>query len=221
MELRNLSEDQLWDYENGFYWFSPPSRINKLLAHYEIYQLIKGVPGDIFELGVFKGASLIRFATFRALFENDDARRIVGFDAFGKFPTENLELAGDLEFIERFEGGSGPGLTREETERVLDLKGFRNVQLVEGNVFETLPAYLEQNPHCRISLLHLDMDVKEPTAYALDLLFEKLVSGGIVVVDDYNSVVGATDAVDEFLKDKRLNLKKLPHYNVPAYFMKE
>jgi hypothetical protein len=221
MELRNLSEDQLWDYENGFYWFSPPSRINKLLAHYEIYQLIKGVPGDIFELGVFKGASLIRFATFRALFENDDARRIVGFDAFGKFPTENLELAGDLEFIERFEGGSGPGLTREETERVLDLKGFRNVQLVEGNVFETLPAYLEQNPHCRISLLHLDMDVKEPTAYALDLLFEKLVSGGIVVVDDYNSVVGATDAVDGFLKDKLLNLKKLPHYNVPAYFMKE
>ena len=33
-------------------------------------------------LGVSKGASLVRFATFRDALENDFARKIVGFDAF-------------------------------------------------------------------------------------------------------------------------------------------
>ena len=33
----------------------------KLLSHYEIYNMIKDLPGDILEFGVFKGSSLIRF----------------------------------------------------------------------------------------------------------------------------------------------------------------
>ena len=33
----------------------------------EIYNMIKDLPGDILEFGVFKGSSLIRFLTFRAI----------------------------------------------------------------------------------------------------------------------------------------------------------
>lgn len=65
LKIRNLSKKKIWDYENGFYLFSSVSRINKLLSHYELYKMILGLPGHIFELGVYKGASLIRFATFR------------------------------------------------------------------------------------------------------------------------------------------------------------
>ena len=83
-----------------------------------------------------------------------------------------------------------------------------------------MPIYLEQNPHTRLALLHLDMDVKEPTAFALDILYDRLVPGGIVVIDDYNSVAGATEAVDEFISKKSLKLEKLTHYYVPTFFRK-
>jgi hypothetical protein len=218
--VRGLSSSDVWDFENGFYWFSSPTRLNKLLAHYELYNSITSLPGEVFELGVYKAASLIRLSTFRSLLENDFSRRIVGFDAFGKFPREQLTLGSDLKFIEDFAREGGDGLQRTEVELLLANKGFRNVILVEGNVFQTLPAYLQENPATRLALLHLDMDVREPTAFALQCLYERVVPGGLIVFDDYNAVAGESDAVDDFLRQKSLRIEKLSHYCVPAFVRK-
>lgn len=220
MQLRGLNSDKSWDYENGYFWFSGPERLNKLLAHYELYKSIQNLPGHIFELGVYKAASLIRFATFRNALENDFSRKIVGFDSYGKFPVDNVNLNADLQFIDRFEGAGGDGLAEEEVESILRLKKFQNVELVKGNVFDTLGRYLELHPATKIALLHLDMDVNEPTAYALEMLYSRVVPGGLIVIDDYNSVAGATEAVDRFIKDHNLKIEKLNFYNVPAFIRK-
>lgn len=220
MEIRGLQKEKSWDYENGFYWFSPKSRLNKMLAHYELYKSIVNLPGHIFELGVYKGASLIRLATFRDALENDYSRRIVGFDAFGRFPTDGLKVDDDLTFIEHFEGAGGHGLSKDEVGALLEVKGFENIELVEGNVFDTLPLYLERHPETRLAFLHLDMDVKEPTDLALNLLYERVVPGGLIVLDDYNAVAGETLSVDAFIKDRGLRIEKLPFYNVPSFIRK-
>ena len=52
MDIRDLSSDHVWDYENGFHC-PQMSRMGKQLAHYDIYK--NTVPGDILELGVYKG----------------------------------------------------------------------------------------------------------------------------------------------------------------------
>ncbi|MCB2074519.1 MAG: class I SAM-dependent methyltransferase [Novosphingobium sp.] len=218
--MRGLERTENRSYENGFYWFSETGRIAKLLAHHELYRSIMDLPGDVFELGVYKAASLIRFATFRSLFENDQSRKIVGFDAFGSFPRDGLALDSDLSFIDRFEEAGGDGLTQEEVSILLDDKGFSNIALEAGNVFDTLPSYLARYPATRLALLHLDMDVQEPTAFALELLWDRIVPGGLVVIDDYNAVAGATDAVDEFISARGLKLEKLGHYYVPAFIRK-
>jgi hypothetical protein len=220
LTIRDLESAKAWDYENAFYWFSHPTRLNKLLAHYELYKSIVGLPGDVFELGVFKGASLVRLATFRNQLENDFSRRLVGFDAFGKFPKQNLTLEADLAFIDGFEKAGGDGLSRGEVAQVLARKGFQNVHLNEGNVFDTLPRYLDSVPATRIAFLHLDMDVKEPTTFALELLYDRVVPGGLIVLDDYGAVAGETDAVDAFLAQKRLRIEKTTHYYVPSFIRK-
>jgi len=76
-----------FDYENGFYLTSDIYRLGNILSHYELYKKIVHVPGDIVECGVFKGGSLIQFASFRELLENEKSRKIIGFDAFGSFPA--------------------------------------------------------------------------------------------------------------------------------------
>ncbi len=220
MSVRGLEKDNVWDYENGFYWFSHNSRLNKMLAHYELYKSIVGLPGHIFELGVYKGASLIRLATFRDSLENDFSRKIIGFDAFGEFPTDGLKVEDDLKFVERFEQAGGHGLSREELHGLLVSKGFENFSLVKGNVFDTLPSYLEENPETRLAFLHLDMDVKEPTDFALEMLYERVVPGGLIVFDDYNAVAGETLSVDNFVRQHGLKIEKLPFYHVPAFIRK-
>ncbi len=218
--IRGLSSKDAWDYENGFYWFSHPTRMNKFLAHYDLYRSIQNLPGDIFELGVFKATSLVRLATFRNLLENDFSRKIVGFDAFGKFPTSKLTLESDLELINKFEDLAGDGLSVEEVGAIFARKGFQNIALEKGNVFETLPKYIKANPECRISFLHLDMDVKEPTAFALETLYDRVVPDGLIVFDDYTAVAGETNAVDEFVSKRKLRIEKTNHYYTPAYIRK-
>lgn len=220
ISIRGLDSNKSWDYENAFYWFSHPSRLAKLLAHYELYKKIIDLPGDVFELGVFKSTSLIRFSTFRQVLENTHSRKIVGFDSFGKFPTENVETHDDIKFIENFVDNAGDGLKKEEIELIFKAKSFYNVELVQGNVFDTLPAYLDKFPATRLCLLHLDMDVKEPTEYALNLLYDRVVPGGLIIFDDYSTVAGETDAVDVFLAKKGLEIKKLNYNYIPSYIIK-
>ena len=220
IEVRGMNSSEVWDYENGYYWFAHSSRMGKLFAHYELYKKIQNLPGHIVEFGVYKAASLIRWLTMRELLENQFSRRVIGFDAFGKFPTKQVSLHDDLNFIDSFEDAGGDGLSVDESQLILDSKGFLNYSLVQGNIFDTLPSFLASNPELRVALLHLDMDVMEPTAFAIQSLYDRVVPGGIIVIDDYNSVKGATLAIDEFILGKGLMLSKLSYYNVPAFIQK-
>ena len=206
-----------YEAENSFYLLSHPGRVAKLLAHYELYKMVSHLPGAIIEAGVYKGASLMRFATFRETLETSHSRPIVGFDAFGSFPKEAVEGASDQAFIDRFEGAGGPGISKEQLAQLIAAKGFDNVQLIEGDIFHTLPRYLEDHPETRIALLHLDLDVYEPTAFVLDQLVPCMVPGGLIVIDDYDDVEGATRAVDAVCRQSEMPLAKLPHYRVPAF----
>jgi hypothetical protein len=209
--------DDVWEAENSFYLASHPSRIGKALAHYEIYKEIVNLPGAVVECGVFKGASLVRLATFRHLLENDDARHLIGFDAFGKFPSENLQLQADQAFVERYEEQAGHGISPDDLKSLMTRKGFSNIELIEGDVLSTVTSYVSANEQLRIALLHLDMDVYEPTRHCLQMLHSRMVPGGIIMFDDYGAVAGATQAIDEFVRAHDLDLEKAEFYYTPAF----
>ena len=64
------------------------------------------------------------------------------------------------------------------------------------------------------------MDVFKATQFVLNKLKNRIVKNGIILIDDYGSVHGATKAVDIFLKkNKNLKIKKLSYYKVPSYII--
>lgn len=151
-----------FDYENGFYLTSDPYRMGNILAHYEVYKRIVSLPGAVVECGVFKGSSLIQFATFRELLENENSRKIIGFDMFGPFPPDDA-VKSDQAFIERWnEQFSGTFVSKQDLERSLEHKQICNVELVQGNILQTAEEYVKKHPELRISLLHIDTDVYRP-----------------------------------------------------------
>ena len=62
-----------------------------------------------------------------------------------------------------------------------------------------------------------------PSRVIMEQLFDRIVPGGLLVLDDYGTVYGETKAVDEFLKKKglALRLEKLPFYKIPVFLVKE
>jgi len=214
--FKNIKLQEIWDSENIFYLKTDVTRISKLIYHYEIYKKISNLPGDVIECGVFKGVSLIRFLTFRENLENNYSRKIYGFDAFGKFPKAKNDKETN-KLIVPF----GNGISKDELEEILNKKNFKNFELIKGDIRKTLPEFIKKKSELKISLLHLDMDIYEPTKFALTKLFNKVVRGGVILIDDYNAVPGATKAIDEFLKKhKSLKIEKLSFYKLPAFIKK-
>ncbi|HEV2468985.1 MAG TPA: TylF/MycF/NovP-related O-methyltransferase [Candidatus Sulfotelmatobacter sp.] len=213
--------DKCWDYENGFYLTSHLTRLSKILAHYELYKTIVDLPGHIVECGVYKGSSLLRFASFREVLESPYSRKIIGFDAFGRFPVDEQD-ENDRAFVHRFSTEGGDGISRSSLLDVLAHKGFDNIELVEGDICSTVPQYVAGHPELKIALLHIDVDIYRPTQIILDQLFDRVVPRGLVVLDDYGTVAGETQAIDEFLtksKPQRI-IEKLPIAHIPAYIRK-
>ena len=209
-----------FDYENGFYLTSSLDRLGKLLAHYELYKKITSLPGAIVECGVFKGASLLRFATFRNLLESPFSRKIIGFDVFDEFPATHFEK--DKEYLEKFIASAGANsISFEELQSVFKYKQINNYELVKGDINITIPQYKKINPHLKIALLHIDTDVYEPCVTILNHLFENVVRGGIIAFDDYGTFPGETQAVDEFINDKEIIVNKLSISHIPSYLIKQ
>lgn len=217
-KLLTFDIDKRWDYENGFYITSEPSRIGKAIAQYELYRSIAPLAGHILEFGIFKGASFIRLATYREILESQTSRKLIGFDIFGNFPVP--EDSSDQAFVTNFVHAAGVGVSQAELETILAYKNFTNYELVAGDILQTLPQYVADHPELKVALLHIDVDVYNATQSILENLFDRVVPGGIVMLDDYASAEGETRAVDEFIAGTGYKVEKLPYAVTPAFIRK-
>ena len=195
-----MKKKNIWEIENLFYLNSDISRLHKVICHYEIFKLSKKVPGEILEFGVFKGNSLIRFLSFRNLIDLKK-KRVFGFDAFGSFPKQTIKE--DNKFAKDHDKLIGKGYTSKIIADSLKKKKIKNFELIKGDVIKTLPIFLKKKKNFKISFLHLDLDVYEPTKFVLNSLFSKVSKNGVILIDDYDQVKGATKATNEFLKSNR------------------
>lgn len=212
--------EKSFEYENNFYLSCRTSRISKLLAHYELFKMTIGLPGAIVECGVFKGASLARFAMFRDMLSNPQSRKILGFDTFDKFPPTDYEP--DQRIRGKFIREAGEkSISVSELRLVLAHKGIsEGVDLVEGDIRDTVPAYVEEHQELRISMLNLDVDVFEPSVVVLDYLYPRIVKNGILILDDYGVFPGETKAVDDYFAGKGITIQKFDFCVTPCYVVK-
>jgi len=206
--------DKIFDYENAFYATASIDRISKFATHLELYNRIKELPGDVIDCGVFKGNSLFRFIKFRELLENSLNRKIIAFDTFGDFPETNSK--DDAPIRKQFIDAAGDQ-SRSKSEIITILKKlglYKNVELIEGDIIETVPEYLSNNPQGKLSLLNIDVDLYEPTRSCLEGLFPRLVRGGIVILDDYGVFPGANKAIDDYFNSSELRVQKLSYSKI-------
>jgi hypothetical protein len=146
------------------------------------------LPGDLAELGVYKGETATLLATI--------ARRLGKtawlLDTFEGFDPKDLQGI-DYGQATRFDDTS--------LEAVRALVGEDNVRFIKGYFPESSAQLPSEMSFC---LVHLDCDLYRPLRSALDYFYRRLVPGGFLLVHDYSSLHwdGAELAVDEFFADK-------------------
>ena len=217
----DFSMERAFEYENGFYLTSGTNRISKFVSHLDFYRMSLEVAGDIVECGVFKGNSLSRWIKFRDLLGGAYSKKIYAFDIFGKFPE--AQFGNDIQKRESFVKEAGEyGLSKEKLLDTYEALGLnKNLSLIEGDILETIPNFCKTNPHVKISLLHIDVDLYEPTKCALEYFYPMVTNGGVIIFDDYGAFAGANKAIDDYFANTQNNIiKKLPHSNAISYITK-
>jgi hypothetical protein len=144
------------------------------------------LPGLVAEAGVYKGGSAKLLATIF------DDRQVLLFDSF----------VGMLENDSHEQG----------THRIGDFS---------DSSLDSVQAYLQDNTNCRFYpgwfpataefltdeqfvMVHLDMDYYQSTQHGIDLFWPRIVSGGIMVLDDYGweACPGVKQAFHEYFDSR-------------------
>ena len=215
-EYEKVDESDRAFYENAFYWTSSPKRFRKILAHWELYRRTLDVPGVIIELGVFKGPSLIRLAAYQSLL--GDGRALYGFDTFGTFPeTQNIDDKEPRRKFVELAGDTSIGVN--DLRDILDRQSDNNVILVEGDICETLPSFVDQHRDMSVAMVHLDVDIYEPSLCAVKTLWPLMSPGAIMMLDDYDTFPGQCRAVHEAIDNPKV--QTLEYTNAPTFMVKE
>ena len=148
---------------------------------YGISKAVSHIPGDIAECGVRfgRGAYIMLAAS--------PGKHLYGFDSF----------AGLSEPTEEDEGTQWAkhDFASDEARARRNLEG-QNATLLKGWIPERFRDVADK----QFSLVHIDVDLYQPTRDSLEFFWPRLSAGGALVCDDYGSLgcPGAKRAVDEF-----------------------
>ena len=191
-----------------------PERILALCDAVE-YVCQNKIPGDIVECGVWKGGSMAAVArTLGSLEERN--RTLWMYDTYDGMsaPTENdVDLQGHS--ADRLLADADPENSEskdsiwcrcslDNVQQTLGETGYPESMLrfVKGKVEDTLPL---ESPN-EIAILRLDTDWYESTRCELETLFPKLVSGGVLIIDDFGHWQGCRKAVDEYFESQNVRM---------------
>lgn len=160
--------------------------------------LAKGVAGDIAECGCWRGQSAWMISS--RLKQSGFEGRFFIFDSFegglSDLTAEDRIGAGDKGA--RTEARQKAHFASRLDDVARALAPYPFVSLHEGwipQVFDTVDL-----GDRRFALVHVDVDLYEPTRDSLAFFHPRLAEGGVIVIDDYGAsgFPGAQTAVDEF-----------------------
>ena len=202
----------------------------RFLAHYELFKLVKDLPGSIAELGVFRGSGTFMWHHFLETFcPGDRNKRVYGFDHFEGYVNsgedhikpwiENVlgEMVSSKDFIDE--------LTSIHNQDSF-LPGVPRTHIIEGDVLNTVKSFSNENPGLRLSLLYFDIGLFKPTYEGLKHLYPLVVNGGVIAFNGYGMKPweGESEAVELYFKEIGYKPKfvKFPFSTLPhAYFIKD
>lgn len=196
--------------------------VERLRNNIEMVQYVNanGIEGDIVEAGIYKGGSMLAMMKAHEPVAKVFKRHFHLYDTFTGMtaPTE-----ADCDFT-----GKHATTLIKEHENVLCICDLETVQKtirahtsipeadIEYHVGDILQ--LKEFPE-KIAVLRLDTDWYESTAFELAHFYDRVPSGGVVIIDDYGHWKGSRKAVDEFLATHPgIELRKIDYTGV--FFIK-
>jgi len=178
----------------------------------------QGLAGSFVECGTWKGGA-VGLMALANLAHGQTRRDLHLFDSFAGIPEPNAAVDGEAAVrFAREAGGKADGQlvalknayresgTLAANKDLLEERiGYPKTHLHyhEGWFQETLPQTAAELGD--IAILRLDGDWYDSTRVCLQHLYDKVVRGGFIIIDDYGCYAGCKKAVDEYMQENSIN----------------
>ena len=196
MSIKKFEDELYFDYRNKL---KEQSFTIYDLDHYPLFvgghnmgrnfflinQLVEtlDVPGNIYEFGLWKGATTVLLAKFLKILKPQQNKIIIGFDNFSGLP-EPIDSDGEeaKSYVGRYKGD------KDFLMSILNMSKLESsVHIVDGDANLTIPSFFEHNPYDLVSFALLDFDLYEPTITAIRQLISRVSVGGKIIFDEGSS----------------------------------
>lgn len=223
----NDIEQSVYDKFNNFIFSDDLKLTGKLLHRFEYFLKTKDLPGDIVEVGVFKGSGISSFNKFIQIYCPNSNKKVIGFDIFDTVEASNvLDKDGTFDknnMITVYDRVDSNDLTLESVKKRLELTKINSdkYKLVKGDVESSIPKFLQENPGFRISLLYIDVDLERPTYFTLKHLWDRILPNGVILFDEYEyHKFSESNGVEKFLREINLDYElKSTNWISPTAFL--
>jgi hypothetical protein len=163
-------------------------------AHYVLYSLARSVanlPGDTVECGVRRGRG-----SYAICWASPDKLH----HAFDSWEGLSAPQAADIPTAPHTNGWKAGDLATPMEIAQVNLTRFSSIRLYKG----WIPERFHEVANRRFCLVHIDVDLYEPTLESLQFFYPRLVPGGVLIYDDYGATIspGSKLAFDKFIADK-------------------
>ena len=195
---------QKWIWNNASNNSGDIARLYSLILNVK-QVLADGVPGDMAEVGVYRGNS----AAVLAHYARANGRRLYLFDTFEGFDARDLKGV-DQNRPEDF--------SQTSLKLVQQHVGEQGVVYVQGYFPQSIPPDIAD----RFAIVHLDCDLYAPMKTGLAFFYPRLSPGGLLLLHDYSSgyFPGAKQAIDAFVATIPENVVLLPDKSGSAFVRK-
>ena len=215
-------------FKKGFYVDHPfvlcsRQSLTSSLFRIKLYEKILNVQGSIIECGVHRGNNFMLFNHLVSIYEPYNLnRKVIGFDTFEGFSDVSEE---DHEGAKK---GMFSDTNFDELKDILSIhesnKAVPHIprgELVRGDACQTIPEYVQNNPHLIVAMLYLDFDLYEPTKVALEYLAPLVPKGGIIVFDEINVAhwAGETRALKEYFDLSNIRIQRMSFEPYASYIV--
>ena len=166
-----------------------------------------GLPGDFVECGVYRGD--MSWMITQTVDLRSAGKKFYLYDTFTgldpRYPSESVSPK-----AREFEQFSAREYQAEDIEGYVR-KRFRTMDCVVV-IKGVVPDVLHQIAPERIAFMHLDMNSPKAEAGALEMLFDRVLPGGIIVFDDYGwkQFEKQKESADRFMASRGQLIMELP-----------
>jgi hypothetical protein len=187
-KLMNSYQSTDEEKERSLGLFLRGSLLARIFAIADIYKRIVDIPGDIFDIGTWRGQTAVLCENLRSIYEPlNFNRRIVCFDTFEGykgFSDKDTVTPSHRDGTYEVGGDDYAVLLRQllvlhEKSNAMGHNHGKHL-VIKGDCRESIPRYLSDVPNSFLALAFFDVNAYEPTLKAFQQVYARLAPGGII-----------------------------------------